>query len=228
MTIEDNLEMMLNPNKLIAAPMETVPPQPDRPQDSGITMRDLVAATMRLSPQGIIIGEVRDDASYDLIQALNTGHWGASTTHANDADSGMRRIASLAAQSGLITIDGALSQISTAFDFVIVLKHYPQDGSRKIHSINEIAMSSQIGEDGLPYLPTIPLWEFETTTNEDPHDMTVRGNFVKKGELSDIRKRMKGFHISPDKTWEELRELSHVDEEALKKKREELRAAGRG
>lgn len=228
LSIEDNLELMLNPNKLLGAAMETVPPQPDRPDSSGITMRDLVRASLRQRPDGIIIGEVRDDASYDLIQALNTGHWGASTTHANDADSGMKRIASLASQSGLITLDGALSQISTAFDFVIVLKHYAQDGSRKILSVNEIALHSQTGADGLPYLPTTPLWEFEPQNNEDPQDMTVRGEYVKKNELSDIRKRMKGFHISRNKTWEELRELSHIDEDALEKRRKERQKAGRG
>lgn len=209
-TLEDNLEMMLNPNKLLAAPMETIPPKPDRPKDTGVTMRDLLRATLRLRPDGIIIGEVRDGAAYDLVQALNTGHWGASTIHANSAEDGIYRVASLVAQSGLSTLEGALPLIAAAFDFVILLKHYPSDGSRKIVSVNEIATKPTLGADGEPYLPVTPMWEFKEAPNTNFEDLTVKGEWKKLGDISDIRSERRSLHLTPDKNWEQLLELSKV------------------
>lgn len=209
-TLEDNIEMRLNPNKYLAAPMETKPPRPDRPDDQGITMRDLLKGTLRLSPRGIVVGEVRDGAAYDMVQSLNTGHWGCSTVHANSAEDGMYRIASLVSQSGLATYEGGLPLIAAAFDFVIVLEQYI-DGTRKISNISEIAIKPELGEDREPYLPVKTLWEFQKEPNEDPKDITVRGHWQKASDLSDIRKKRRNFSIKPDLSWEQLVELSRVD-----------------
>lgn len=209
-TLEDNIELMLNPNKLVAAPMETITPKPDRPNDAGVTMRDLLKVSLRLRPDGIVLGEVRDAAAYDLIQALNTGHWGVSTVHAESAPDAMRRLASLSAQSGLTTTQAELSMIATAFDLVIVLKRY-SDGTRKVVSIEEVGYKPELGADKEPFLPTMPLWEFHEEENTDPTDLTVRGKWNKVRDISDIRKKRKSLDLTPNKSWEQLSELFRID-----------------
>ena len=129
LTLEDNLEMKPNPKKFLAAAQETRPPSPNKLNDRGVTMRDLVWGAMQMRPEVLIIGEVTDAAAYDLCQALNTGHAGASTFHANSSQLAITRVSSLVAQSGLTTIEGAFDLISAAFDFVINVRHFPQDGS---------------------------------------------------------------------------------------------------
>lgn len=215
-TMEDNIELMLHPDKLLAAPMEVVPPKPDRPDDAGVSMRSLLKASLRLRPDGIVLGEVRDAAAYDLIQALNTGHWGVSTVHANTASDAMGRLASLSSQSGLTTPEAELSMIASAFDLVVMIKRYPADGSRKIVSIEEVGHKPELGKDNEPFLPTHPLWKFIEEENNDPKDMTVRGHWEKLRDMSDIRKERKSLTLSRDKSWDELRELytSHEDDTA--------------
>lgn len=62
-----------------------------------ISIRELLKHALRFSPTRLVIGEVRDDAAYDLLQALNTGHNGSfSTVHADSAVQALRRISNLA------------------------------------------------------------------------------------------------------------------------------------
>jgi type IV secretion system protein VirB11 len=61
-----------------------------------VTMRQLVMHTLRLRPDRIVIGEVRDGAALDFVKAMNTGHPGAlGTLHANSARHALRRLESL-------------------------------------------------------------------------------------------------------------------------------------
>ncbi len=62
-----------------------------------ITWSDLIEASLRSNPDRIILGEIRDHAAYDLIQALNTGHGGSmSTTHANSCHDALERLSDMA------------------------------------------------------------------------------------------------------------------------------------
>jgi type IV secretion system protein VirB11 len=64
-----------------------------------VSMTDLLKVTLRMRPDRIIVGEVRDAAAFDLVQAWNTGHpGGLATLHANDCVSGLRRLKSLVSQ----------------------------------------------------------------------------------------------------------------------------------
>lgn len=208
LTLEDNLEMKPNPKKLIAAPMETKPPAPDNVNDSGVTMRSLVHSAMQMRPDVLIIGEVTDAAAYDLCQALNTGHAGASTFHANSSQLAITRVASLVAQSGLTTIDGAFDLISAAFDFVINLRHFPQDGSRRIYSIDEVGSEVEI-VDGKPFLRTKQLWRFNTDRIENNK---VIGHWEQVGDISEERAERRMFDAQRTLSWEELKELSSLPE----------------
>lgn len=206
LTLEDNLEMKPNPKKFLAAAMETRPPAPDKMNDKGITMRDLVWGAMQMRPEVLIIGEVTDAAAYDLCQALNTGHAGASTFHANSSQLAITRVASLVAQSGLTTIDGAFDLISAAFDFVINLRHFPQDGSRRIYSIDEVG-SEVVHIQGKPVLKTKQLWKFNTDAVENNK---VIGHWQQVDDISEERAERRMFDSQKTLTWDELKELSSL------------------
>lgn len=217
-TMEDNIEMKPNPKKYLSAALECREPQPDRPKDNGVTMRDLVKGSLQMRPDVLIVGEVTDSAAFDLTQALNTGHAGSSTLHANDAYWTITRTAALIAQGGLVSREGALEQIASAFDIIISLKHFPLDGSRRIVSVDEVGMRPTV-VDGILTLQTKPLWTFV----EDGLDENRRifGHWEQVGELSNERRIMKSLNIEEDLTWEQLLELSSIPEKYLPKKHEE-------
>lgn len=208
LTLEDNLELKLNPNKWIGAPMECVPANPNKRGDKGVSMRELVRACLRMRPDGIVVGEVRDGAMYDLCQALNTGHWGCSTVHANSPYDGIYRMQSLVTQAELIGPEQALPLIAAAFDFIIMQERFPQDGSRKITSVCEIDPYPSVGEDGRLHLGVKEIWKFDAV--EGLVNDRVEGNWVKVGELSEHRRKNRHLDLTPDKTWEELRELCKI------------------
>lgn len=207
LTIESNLEMKPNPKKLLGAAMECRDPSPDRPGDRGVTMRDLVKATMQMRPDTIVVGEVTDDAAYDLCQALNTGHAGASTVHANGPAQTVTRLTSLIAQGGLVTTEGALDLIASAFDIIISVKHFPVDGSRRIVSVDEIG-TVPIEVDGRLTLPTHQLWRFVDEGLDENGKVT--GFWEQVGDISDQRKENKNLNLEADLTWDELKELSSL------------------
>lgn len=209
LTLEDNLEMKPNPKKYVAAALETRPPAPDKPNDRGVTMRDLVWGAMQMRPEVLIIGEVTDAAAYDLCQALNTGHAGASTFHANSSQLAITRVASLVAQSGLTTIEGAFDLIAAAFDFVINVRHFPQDGSRKIYSIDEVGTDIEI-IDGKQTLKTTQLWRFVFEGLDEQGKIV--GTWEQTADISEERRERRMFDSQPDMTWEELIELSSLPE----------------
>lgn len=88
--IEDTPELQCSADdRLELLTKRTVPP---------VTIQDLVKATLRLRPDRIIIGEVRDGAALDMLEAWNTGHpGGLCTLHANSATDALNRIEDLAA-----------------------------------------------------------------------------------------------------------------------------------
>lgn len=215
LTLEDDLELKLNPTKLLGAAMECKPANPNKPEDLGVTMRDLVKASLRMRPNGIVIGEVRDGAMYDLCQALNTGHWGCSTVHANSPEDGIFRMTSLVAQADLVKGDAIFDMISSAFDFVIMQEAFPEDGSRRITSVSEIDPRPSIGDDGRVTLGVRRLWEFEHE-GIGP-DGKIKGTWVKKGELSEQRRKLRHLDLTPNKTWEELVEIARIPDKFLPK-----------
>jgi len=72
------------------------------PKIPAITIRDLLKASLRHRPERTILGEIRGEEAFDLLQALNTGHSGSlSTIHANSASQALSRLASCVLQSGI-------------------------------------------------------------------------------------------------------------------------------
>lgn len=223
LTLEDNLEMKPNPKKFLAAAMETKPGNIER-GDDGVTMRDLVQGSLQLRPDGLIIGEVTDGAAYDLAQALNTGHFGASTIHANSEFDGIYRIASLIQQGAELSQAQTLPLIAAAFDFVVLLEHFPLDGSRRLVSISEIDpyVTADAGKE--PILGVKQLFKFVNDGVIQAPDFAgierdkITGHWEQTGELSQTRRDRRHLDIGEYKKWEELLELSSIPKEALKKK----------
>ena len=96
----------------------------------GVFIRDLLKASLRHRPDRIVVGEVRDGAAYDLLQALNTGHAGSiSTLHASSATNALNRLARLALQADTGLPFGSIqSEIGDAIHYVA---HIERRGSRR-------------------------------------------------------------------------------------------------
>jgi P-type conjugative transfer ATPase TrbB len=100
-----------------------------------ITMRDLVKGSLRMRPDRIIIGEVRDGAALDLLKAWNTGHpGGLCTLHANSGESTPHRLEDLI-QEVAVTVPRSL--ILNAIDLIIFIQKNKQ-GQRRVESISQL------------------------------------------------------------------------------------------
>ena len=134
-TIEDAAELQLSQPHVVR--MES---RPMNTEGKGqVTIRDLVRNSLRMRPDRIVIGEVRDAAALDMLQAMNTGHEGSLTTvHANTARDALTRIETMVLMAGMdLPVEFIRQQIVEAID-LIVQQNRMSDGSRKITQITEV------------------------------------------------------------------------------------------
>ena len=104
-----------------------------------ITIRDLIKTSLRMRPDRIIVGEVRDGACIDMLQALNTGHCGMSTGHANSTTDALSRLETMVLLGGAdIPLQAVRRQIASAIDIIIQLGRF-RDRSRRVLEITEVA-----------------------------------------------------------------------------------------
>jgi Flp pilus assembly CpaF family ATPase len=76
-----------------------------------MTMADLVRAALRLRPDRIVIGEVRDGSALDMLKAWNTGHpGGLATVHANSAREALGRLEDLIGEAAQVIPYRAIGQ----------------------------------------------------------------------------------------------------------------------
>ena len=147
-TIEDTLELQLPHEHVIR--METRPANIENRGE--LTMNDLVKNSLRQRPDRIIVGEVRADEAITLFTALNTGHSGFGTLHANDARETVTRLTNPPMAVPKIMIQ--------AIDFIIMQNRiYSPDGIsyRRISEVAEVVGS----EEGVIQLNTIFKWNPE-------------------------------------------------------------------
>ena len=90
-----------------------------------------------MRPARIIVGEVRDAACIDMLQAMNTGHSGMSTGHANSASDMLSRMETLTLLGADIPLQAVRRQIASAIDIIIQLGRF-MDKSRKVVEITEV------------------------------------------------------------------------------------------
>jgi len=109
-------------------------------------MTRLLKATMRLRPDRILVGEVRDGAALALLKAWNTGHpGGVATVHANDAAAGLIRLEQLVAEATLAPMTALISE---AVDLLVCIERDENSpAGRRIREVLEVT-----GHDGPHYL----------------------------------------------------------------------------
>ena len=103
-----------------------------------VTIRDLIKTSLRMRPDRIIVGEVRDEAAIDMLQALNTGHDGSlSTGHANSPADMLNRLETLVLMGVDIPLMAVRRQIASAIDIIVHLGRL-RDKSRRVLEITEV------------------------------------------------------------------------------------------
>jgi len=134
-TIEDSAELQLQQPHVIR--LETRPPSIEG--TGQVTQRDLVRNSLRMRPDRIVIGEVRGAESFDMLQAMNTGHEGSLTTiHSNSPRDSLTRLESMILMTGVDLPEKTMRfMIASALDLVIQVSRMT-DGTRKVTSISEV------------------------------------------------------------------------------------------
>jgi len=166
-----------------------------------VTIRDLIRSALRMRPDRIILGEVRDAAAYDLLSVMNTGHDGSlSTGHANSPKDMLKRLEALVLTAVDIPLLAVRSQIASAIDIVVQLGRL-RDRSRKVLEIDEM-----IGMDGTEIIMR-PLYCFKeqgedekgnvigqlaATQNALYHTQKLKAAGMELPELSDGHQAEKG------------------------------------
>lgn len=104
-----------------------------------ITPSELLAAALRHRPDRIIMGEIRNDAGYDLLQAMNTGHGGTlSTIHASTAVDALNRLANLALSARPnLNHTFMRSETAKAIDYALYCER-AADGHRQVREVIEV------------------------------------------------------------------------------------------
>ena len=106
--------------------------------ENEITIRDLIKTSLRMRPDRIIVGEVRDAAAIDMLAAMNTGHDGSiSTGHANSAEDMLLRLETMVLMGLEIPLVAVRRQIASAVDVVIHVSRL-RDRTRKVVKICEV------------------------------------------------------------------------------------------
>jgi pilus assembly protein CpaF len=134
-TIEDAAELQLKQEHVVR--LES---RPSNIEGKGaITIRDLVRNALRMRPDRIIVGEVRDASALDMLQAMNTGHDGSiCTLHSNGPRDTLARLETMVLMAGMdLPVRAVREQVASAVD-LIVHQTRLKDGSRRITHITEV------------------------------------------------------------------------------------------
>ncbi len=135
-TIENAAELQLRQEHVVT--LESRPPNIEGRGE--VTIQNLVVNSLRMRPDRIVVGEIRDGAALDMLQAMNTGHDGSMTTaHSNGPRDTISRIETMTMMAGYdLPVRAIREQISSAVD-VIVHSDRLRDGARKVTSVTEVA-----------------------------------------------------------------------------------------
>lgn len=135
-TIENAAELQLRQEHVVT--LESRPPNIEGKGE--VTIRQLVINALRMRPDRIIVGEIRDEAALDMLQAMNTGHDGSMTTaHSNSPRDTLARIETMALMAGMdLPVRVIREQVASAIDLIIHQERM-RDGSRKVVNITEVS-----------------------------------------------------------------------------------------
>ena len=186
-TIENAAELQLRQEHVVT--LESRPPNIEGRGE--VTIQNLVVNSLRMRPDRIVVGEIRDGAALDMLQAMNTGHDGSMTTaHSNGPRDTIARIETMTMMAGYdLPVRAIREQIASAVD-VIVHSDRMRDGARKVVNITEVA-----GMEG-DVVTLTDLFVFEQSGFEDGkvigrmRPTGLRPKFMDKVEAA-------GIHLPP-------------------------------
>ena len=134
-TIEDAAELQLKQDHVVR--LES---RPANIEGRGkVTIRDLVKNSLRMRPDRIIVGEVRDASALDMLQAMNTGHDGSiCTLHSNGPRDTLARMETMVLMAGMdLPVRAIREQVASAVDLIVHQTRF-KDGSRRITHLTEV------------------------------------------------------------------------------------------
>ncbi|MBM9461357.1 CpaF family protein [Nocardioides sp. zg-536] len=134
-TIEDAAELQLKQDHVVR--LES---RPSNIEGKGeVSIRDLVRNSLRMRPDRVVVGEVRDASALDMLQAMNTGHDGSiCTLHSNGPRDTLARMETMVLMAGMdLPIRAIREQIASAVDLIVHQTRF-KDGSRRITHITEV------------------------------------------------------------------------------------------
>jgi pilus assembly protein CpaF len=185
-TIEDAAELQLKQEHVVR--LETRPPNIEG--QGAVRQRHLVINSLRMRPDRIIVGEVRGEEAFDMLQAMNTGHDGSLTTvHANTPRDAVSRIENMVSMANLNLPQRAIRQQIASAVNVIVQVSRMSDGTRRVSSISELT-----GMEG----ETITMQEIVVFERKGlAQDGKVRGCFRSTGIRPNVAERLaaSGFRL---------------------------------
>jgi pilus assembly protein CpaF len=187
-TVEDAAELSLGQPHVVR--LET---RPSNTEEKGlVTIRDLVKNSLRMRPDRIVVGEVRDGAALDMLQAMNTGHDGSLTTiHANTTRDALSRIETMVLMAGMdLPVRAIREQITHAIN-IVVQQSRMRDGSRRITKISEIT-----GLEG----ETIVMQDLYSFEYSDSNSTNGVGHLLPTGIMPEFLDRLaqRDVHLSAE------------------------------
>lgn len=167
-TVEDSAELQLNSAHVVSLETKNA----NAEGKGAVTIQDLVKQTLRMRPDRIVVGEVRDHTAYDLLNAMNTGHDGSlATIHANDPDSCIDRLVNLVLERGMeINFQAVRSLVANAVDIIVQISRMA-DHKRRIEYVSEVMMN----DNGR--VETNPIYMFDIKGTND--DGVIVGEFIR-------------------------------------------------
>ena len=157
----------------------------------GVNLRGLVKNALRMRADRIVVGEVRGDEVFDMLQAMNVGHDGSLTTvHANSPEDVLPRLESLVMTGDVNMSPTAIRRmIGSSINIIVHLVRF-RDGSRRVVSIREVVLEDNEWK-------TLEIFRFQSDGLDAEGHMT--GSHVPAGSGASILKRVRqqGFDTAP-------------------------------
>ena len=141
-TIEDSAELQIQSVENLVS-LETR--NANAEGEGAVSISDLIKASLRMSPNRIIVGEVRGKECLDMLNAMNTGHDGSiSTGHANSSTDMLKRMETMVLQGADLPLPSIRNMIASAIEIMVHLGR-TKDHKRRVLEISEV-MGIENGE----------------------------------------------------------------------------------
>ena len=141
-TIEDSAELQIQSVENLVS-LETR--NANAEGEGAVSISDLIKASLRMSPNRIIVGEVRGKECLDMLNAMNTGHDGSiSTGHANSSTDMLKRMETMVLSGADLPLPSIRNMIASAIEIMVHLGR-TKDHKRRVLEISEV-MGIENGE----------------------------------------------------------------------------------